>query len=109
MKITKTIINFDHAILLGTFEADNIELRINGTVLTALRESLAIETKATMWGLGEGFDLMVSFDIGIAHIKVDYDSDVDVKIEDEWVEKKITRIEAHTGSFYKVMIEDKYQ
>ena len=109
MKTTAATISKDHTNFLKTFESDQVELKIEGKKFTGLKENLGIETKATMWGMGQGFEMMVSFDVGDAKVKVDSASQVEVKIDGRWKEKSISRIESHSGSVYKVMIEDKYK
>jgi uncharacterized protein YxjI len=108
MQMTETTLKNDHATILNTFVLDNVEIRIGGKIFTALRESFDIDTKASLWGLDEGFKMVVSFDIGDSNIKVKSDKQIDIKVDGKWETKRIGVIDAHTGSFYKLMIEDKY-
>jgi hypothetical protein len=109
MKTTAATISKDHANFLKTFEADQVELKIEGKPFVGLKENLNQETRATLWGFGEGFELIVSIDVGETNVKIVEKMDVDAKIDGEWKDLRVKRIESHSGTVYKVMLNDRYK
>jgi hypothetical protein len=109
MKTTAATISKDHANFLKTFEADQVELKIEGKPFVGLKENLDQETRATLWGFGEGFELMVSVDVGDSGIKLVDRMEVEAKIDDEWKELRIKRVESHSGTVYKIMLNDRFK
>jgi len=109
MKTTSTTIQKDHATLKKTFEYDNVLIMIAGVEFVALKESFNQEAKATIWGMGQGFDMMISFDIGDSGIVIkSKETFVFLKIADNWEKKRVEAIESHIGTVYKVTLKDEY-
>ena len=109
MKTTAATIIKDHANFLRTFESEQVELKIEGESFVCLKENLNQESRATLWGSGAGFELIVSIDVGESNVKIVDGIELDALIDGKWEDLRVERIVSHSGTIYKVMLNDRYK